>query len=154
MSFGYSWIAGTHTRNKAKTYKRCDTIAQNTQSCVTLTKRAHKTEQTDERSPRHRHILKRAHIQVTQPEAAMWGRPNPRFCRTCTSSWPPQLWKEGCHRHPNVSYQRSRPYLTREPTSPHYKRASTHPLKAFNSSHSFPSHTQGGEVGVGLHLYH
>ena len=64
---------------------------------------------------------------------------------------PPQLWKEGCHRHPNIGYQHSRPYLTREPTSPHYKRASTHPLKALNSFHSFHSYTQGG--GVGLHLY-
>ena len=51
MSFGDSWISGTHTRNKAKTVKRCNTIAQNIQPCLTLTKRAHKAGQTDERSP-------------------------------------------------------------------------------------------------------
>ena len=42
--FGDSWFAGTHTRNKEKTSTRRNGNTQKTSSCVTLTKRAHKTD--------------------------------------------------------------------------------------------------------------
>ena len=47
MSFGDSWFAGTHTRNKDKTSTRRNINTQKTSSCVTLTRRAHSSEQTD-----------------------------------------------------------------------------------------------------------
>ena len=50
-SFGDSWIVGTHTRNRAKTDERRNTLAQNIQRCVIPTKRAHKPDQTDQSNP-------------------------------------------------------------------------------------------------------
>ena len=124
MSFGDSWIASIHMRNRGKTYKRHDTIAQNIQPDVTLTKRNHKAGQTDERSPGtdvySRGLTYQSPCKGRWSKAAMWGRPNPKFGRTWTGSQPPQPWKEGCHRLAEVDYQRSRPYLSQEPTFPHY----------------------------------
>ena len=68
-------------------------------------------------------------------KAAMWGRPNPKFGRTWTGSQPPQPWKEGCHCLAVVGCQHSRAYLTREPTSPHYKRSLHTPSHGIHSSH-------------------
>ena len=73
MSFGDSWIAGTHSRNKAKTNKRCNTIAQNIQSCVIPTKRAHKPDQTDQPSPSTDLSDIRTHQAETQPKAVAKG---------------------------------------------------------------------------------
>ena len=51
MSFGDSWIAGIHTRNRAKTDDRRNTDAQNIRHCIIPTKRAHKPDQTDQSNP-------------------------------------------------------------------------------------------------------
>ena len=51
ISFGDSWIEGTHTRNRAKTDERRNTNAQNIRCSVIPTKRAHKPDKTDQPSP-------------------------------------------------------------------------------------------------------
>ena len=80
-SFGDSWIAGTHTRNRAKTDKRRNTIAQNIRRCVTHAKEAHKPDQTDQPSPGTDHLTSGPTRQCTKerrwPEAAQGGRPTP-----------------------------------------------------------------------------
>ena len=126
-------------RNRGKTYKRHDTIAQNIQPDVTLTKRNHKAGQTDERSPGtdvySRGLTYQSPCKGRWSKAAMWGRPNPKFGRTWTGSQPPQPWKEGCHRLAEVSCQHSHAYLTQEPTSPHYKKSFHTPSHGIHSSH-------------------
>ena len=57
MSFGNSWIAGTHVLNKDKMSKRRNTSAQNIQSCVTPTKRATRQSKSTNKA-RHRHTYK------------------------------------------------------------------------------------------------
>jgi hypothetical protein len=51
LNDNHSWIAGTHTRNRAKIDERHNTLAQNIRRCVIPTKRAHKPDQTDQPSP-------------------------------------------------------------------------------------------------------
>ena len=51
MSFGDSWFAGTHTRNKEKISTRHNRNTQKTSSYVTLTRWAHLIENTDVQSP-------------------------------------------------------------------------------------------------------
>ena len=70
-------------------------------------------------------------------QATEWGWLNPRFGRTWTGSRPAQLRKEGCHRHPNVGCQRSRAFLTKEPTSPHYIRGLHRPSQVIHNFHLF-----------------
>ena len=54
-SFGDSWFAGTHTRNKEKTSTRHNRNTQKTSSCVTITRWAHLTEHANQHTePRHR----------------------------------------------------------------------------------------------------
>jgi len=73
MSFGDSWIAGTHTRNRAKTDKRHNTNAQNIRHCVIPTKRAHKPDQTDQSSPGTDLSDIRTHQAETQQKAVARG---------------------------------------------------------------------------------
>ena len=84
----------------------------------------HCQNKTDVSNPGTNLPEKRAHIPVSLQKSVSKGgrrgRPNPRFGRTWTGSRPPQPWKEGCHRLAEVDYQCSRPYLSQEPTFPHY----------------------------------
>jgi len=73
-SFGDSWIAGTHTRNRAKTDERRNTLAQNIRRCVIPTKRAHKPDQTDQPSPGTDQFYIRTHQAETQTKAVARGR--------------------------------------------------------------------------------
>ena len=73
MSFGDSWIAGTHTRNRAKTDERHNTIAQNIRRCVIPTKRAHKPDQTDQPSPGTNQSDIMTHQAETQQKAVARG---------------------------------------------------------------------------------
>ena len=73
MSFGDSWIAGTHTRNRAKTDERRNTNAQNIQCCVVPTKRAHKPDQTDQPSPGTNKSDIRTHQAETQMKTVAKG---------------------------------------------------------------------------------
>ena len=72
-SFGDSWIAGTHTRNRAKTDKRRNTNAQNIRRYVIPTKRAHKPNQTDQPSPSTIQSDIRTHQAKTQTKAVAKG---------------------------------------------------------------------------------
>ena len=73
MSFGDSWIAGTHTRNRAKTDKRRNTNAQNIRCYVLPTKRAHKLDQTNQPSPGTDQSDIRTHQAETQTKAVARG---------------------------------------------------------------------------------
>jgi len=73
MSFGDSWIAGIHTRNRAKTDDRRNTDAQNIRHCVIPTKRAHKLDQTDQSSPGTDLSDIRTHQAETQTKAVARG---------------------------------------------------------------------------------
>ena len=72
-SFGDSWIAGTHTRNRAKTDERRNTNATNIRRCVKPTKRAHKPDQTDQSSPSTNLSDIRTHQAETQQKAVARG---------------------------------------------------------------------------------
>ena len=72
-SFGDSWIAGTHTRNRAKTDKRRNTNAHNIRHCVIPTMRAHKPDQTDQPSPGTDQSDIRSHQAKTQMKAVAKG---------------------------------------------------------------------------------
>ena len=60
-------------RNKKKTSTRRNRNAQKTSSYVTLTKRAHKIEQTDVSNPGPSAKEPRTHLPVTQPKAVARG---------------------------------------------------------------------------------
>ena len=72
-SFGDSWIAGTHIRNRAKTDERRNTNAHNIRHCVIPIKRAHKPDQTDQLSPGTDLSDIRTHQAETQPKAVAKG---------------------------------------------------------------------------------
>ena len=72
-SLGDSWIAGTHTRNRAKTDERCNTNAQNIRRCIVPTKRAHKPDQTDQPSAGIDQSDIRTHQAETQTKAVARG---------------------------------------------------------------------------------
>jgi hypothetical protein len=102
-----------------------------------LQRGAHKSEKKDEQSPGTDIILKRAHLTVTHPKAAVKGGhvgPAEPQVWPNLDGFPAPSAMEGRLPPPSQRrYPRSRAYLTREPTSPHYLRVSTHPLKASNS---------------------
>ena len=135
-SFGESLIVGTQTRNKTKTYRRRDTNAQNIQSCVTLTKRAQLTEQTDIQTPgtdiHRRGPTCQSPGQRRWPKAAKWGRSNHWFGQTWTGTSLGASWPVIPPYPPKGGYQRFHVKGWREPTYPSYKRTSTHP------SHGIP----------------
>ena len=72
-SFGDSWIAGIHTRNRAKIDDRRDIDAQNIRHCIIPTKRAHKPDQTDQSSPGTDLSDIRTHQAETQQKAVAKG---------------------------------------------------------------------------------
>ena len=152
--FGDSWFAGTQVRNKTKTYKRRNTNAQTIQSCITLTKRAHKTKQTDVQRPgtdiHRRGPTCQSPSQRRWPKAAKWGRPNHWFSRTWTGTSPGASWSVILPYPLKGGYQCFHIRRWRELTSSTYKRASTHPSQVIPIFHSHTLH--GGEVVVGIPL--
>jgi len=72
-SFGDSWIAGIHTRNRAKTDDRRNTDAQNIRHCVIPTKRTRKPDQNDQSSPGTDLSDIRTHQAETQQKAVARG---------------------------------------------------------------------------------
>ena len=72
-SFCDSWIAGTRTRNRAKTDERRNTLTQNIRRCVIPTKKAHKPDQTDQHSPGTDQSDIRTHLAETQTKAVARG---------------------------------------------------------------------------------
>ena len=148
-SFGDSWIAGTHTRNRAKIDKRRNTIEQNNRYCVTHAKEAHKPDQIDQQSPGTDHQTSRPTRQCTRerrwPEPPKWGRPNPWFGRTWTDAGPGVLWREDHSDPPEGGYQHFHVYLGGNRPQGAIKGAShhshhTHHLKA-SLSHSLVTFT-------------
>ena len=130
-SFGDSWIAGTHMRNKEKTSTRCNRNTQKTSSCVTLTRRAHLTEKTDVQSPGTDVHKMEAHLAVswmkggaiggTQGSAEPRGRSKPIWSQTARAL---------AGRSPPPSQRRFLMFpdlFPRKPTSLGYKRGLPHP---------------------------
>ena len=72
-SFGDSWIAGTHTQNRAKIDERRNTNALNIRHCIIPTKRAHKPDQTDQPRPGTDQSDIRTHQAETQTKAVARG---------------------------------------------------------------------------------
>ena len=120
MSFGDSWFAGTHMRNKEEISKRHNRNTQNIAACVTHPKEAHLTEQTDQPRPDTANPEQGAHKECTGKRWAqtasvrVW--PNPWMGRPPYEAVQAHLWREDPSYHLKGHYQRSHPYLTQEPT--------------------------------------
>ena len=91
MSFGDSWFAGTHKRNKEKTNKRRNTNAQKIASCITLTRRAHLTEKTDVQSPGTDVHKMSAHLAVSRTKGGARGG---TWVPTEPRGHPAPLWRQ------------------------------------------------------------
>ena len=116
---------------------RCNTNVQNIQSCVTLTKGAQLTEQTNIQSPgtdvHRRGPTCQSPCKRRWREAVPGGRPTPWFGRNWTGTSPGAPWLVILPYPLKGGYQRFHVKRWREPTSPSYKRASTHPSQVIHS---------------------
>ena len=119
-SVGELLIAGPQVKNNMKTRRRHNRNTQNIAACVTHPKEAHLTEQTDQPRPGTANPEQGAHKECTGQRWAqtasvgVW--PNPWIGRPSTEAVQAHLWRED-HSYPlEGGYQRSRPYLIREPT--------------------------------------
>jgi hypothetical protein len=131
MSVGELLIVGTQVGNNMKTRKGCRRNTQKILSCVTLTKEAHLIEQTDQPRPGTMNPKQEAHKECTGQRWAqttlvrVW--PNPWIGRPPTEAVQAHLWRKDCSYPLEGGYQRSCPYLTREPASLGYKKGLPHP---------------------------
>ena len=148
-SFGDPWIVGTHTRNRAKTDERSNTIAQNIRRCIIPTKRAHKTDQTDQPSPGTDQSDIKTHQAETQMKAVARGGhrgsadPTWQRLRLSFGGNVILILQKVVVKVPIIVDGRNRPLeLYKGP-----------PHTLSRHSHS-PLHSFVGEVVVGLHLYH
>ena len=120
MSVGELLIAGTQVRNNMKTRRRHNRNTQNIAACVTHPKEAHLTEQTDQPRPGTTNLEQGAHKEcigqrwAQTASVGVW--PNPWMGRPPTEAIRAHLWGEDRSYPLEGGYQRSRPYLTREPT--------------------------------------
>ena len=107
-------------RNKEEIRKKHNRNTQNIAACVTHPKEAHLTEQTNQPRPGTTNPEQGAHKECTGQRWAQTAsngvRPNPWMGRTPTEAVQAHLWREDRPYPLEGGYQRSRPYLTREPT--------------------------------------